>query len=96
MTAAPYTAPSEPVARLLAKLDGIRRSGSGWMARCPAHEDRQASLSVTTGDDGRALVYCHASCDLAAVTDALGMATGDLFEHRDTLETSRRRDDVAT
>ena len=92
-----YAAPSEPVARLLAKLDGIKRSGAGWMARCPAHEDRQASLSVTTGDDGRALVHCFAGCDLEAVTRATGIATADLFEHRDAPpELSRRRDIVAT
>jgi putative DNA primase/helicase len=75
-----YDAPSEPVARLLSRLDGIRRSGSGWMARCPAHEDRQASLSVTAGDDGRALVYCHAGCNVEAVTTAAGIGTADLFE----------------
>ena len=80
--AASYVAPPAPVARLLGKLDGIRRSGTGWMARCPAHEDRQASLSVTAGDDGRALVYCHAGCSVEAVTGAAGIATADLFEPR--------------
>lgn len=84
MTAATssYVAPSEPVARLLGKLDGIRRSGAGWMARCPAHEDRTASLSITAGDDGRALAYCHAGCTVEAVTEAAGIGTADLFEPR--------------
>ena len=95
MTAGAYTAPSEPVARLLGKLDGIRRNGTGWMARCPAHEDRTASLSVTAGDDGRALLYCHAGCAVEAVTGAAGIATADLFEPRDvsvTRTTPRRRE----
>jgi hypothetical protein len=52
-----WAPPAGPVTLVLNKLDGIRRSGSGWTGRCPAHEDRQASLSVTEGDDGRALVY---------------------------------------
>jgi putative DNA primase/helicase len=52
------------------------------MARCPAHDDRQASLSVTVGDDGRALVHCHAGCSIHAVTDALGIAAADLFQPR--------------
>ncbi|MGI8830855.1 MAG: AAA family ATPase, partial [Candidatus Limnocylindria bacterium] len=86
-----YTAPSGPVARLLGKLDGIRRSGTGWMARCPAHEDRQASLSVTAGDDGRALLYCHAGCAVEAVTGAAGIATADLFEPRETPPPPARR-----
>jgi len=92
MTAATsYTAPSEPVARLLAKLDGIRRNGTGWMARCPAHEDRTASLSVTAGADGRALAYCHAGCTVEAVTGAAGLATADLFAPRDTPPPATRR-----
>jgi putative DNA primase/helicase len=82
MTAA-YIGPPEPVRRLLNGLDGVRRSGAGWMARCPAHEDRQASLSVTAGDDGRALLYCHAGCTVEAVTGAAGLATADLFEPRE-------------
>lgn len=97
MTAAvSYTAPSEAVSRLLGKLDGIRRSGAGWTARCPAHEDRQASLSVTAGDDGRALVYCHAGCTLEAVTGAAGIATADLFEPRDGSVTLPPRREVST
>ncbi|MGI8830542.1 MAG: AAA family ATPase [Candidatus Limnocylindria bacterium] len=96
MTAATtYTAPSEPVARLLSRLDGIRRNGSGWMARCPAHADRQASLSVTAGDDGRALLYCHAGCNVEAVTTAAGIATADLFEPRDTPPPAARRKQAA-
>jgi hypothetical protein len=31
---------------LLARLKGVRRSGEGWTAKCPAHEDRQNSLSI--------------------------------------------------
>jgi hypothetical protein len=34
----------------LDRLDRVKRSGSGWTARCPAHEDRHASLSVGEGD----------------------------------------------
>ena len=33
------------------------------MARCPAHEDRKPSLSISSGRDGKVLVYCHAGCD---------------------------------
>ena len=83
MMATSWAPPVGPVTLVLNKLDGIRRSGSGWMGKCPAHEDRQASLSVTVGDDGRALVYCHAGCSLAAVTDGLGIAPSDLFYPRE-------------
>jgi len=33
------------------------------MARCPAHEDREPSLSITDANGGVVLVRCHAGCD---------------------------------
>jgi DNA primase len=48
-----------------------RKMPSGWMARCPAHEDRNPSLSLKDADDGRILVKCFAGCTQAAVIDAL-------------------------
>jgi hypothetical protein len=82
MNATAWAPPTGPLTAVLNRLDGIRRNGSGWSARCPAHDDRHASLSVTAGDDGRALVYCHAGCDLEAVTAGLGLSTADLFAPR--------------
>ena len=48
-------------------------------AKCPAHDDHNPSLSVTSAPDGRLLVYCHAQCPLEAITEALGCAPKDLF-----------------
>ena len=90
-----WAPPVGPVTLVLNKLDGIRRSGSGWTGKCPAHEDRVASLSVAAGDDGRALLKCHAGCSLEAVTDGLGIRPADLFLPRETpasRTTSRRRE----
>lgn len=58
-----------------------RRSGSGYLARCPAHDDRRPSLSVAEGRDGRVLINCFANCDWPAIVSALG------------LERKRERDD---
>jgi hypothetical protein len=71
-----------PVERVLAKLPGARPSGRGWSARCPAHEDRKASLSVAAGDDGRALVKCHAGCFVQDVVVAVGLTVSDLMPDR--------------
>jgi hypothetical protein len=68
-----------PLETLLAKLPGAKRAGSGWSARCPAHEDRRASLSIALGDDGTVLLKCHAGCDTAAVLEAVGLKLADLF-----------------
>jgi hypothetical protein len=74
-----------PVERLLSKLPDAKHAGKGWSARCPAHEDRRASLSIGEGDDGRALVKCHAGCSVDAVCGALGLRVVDLMPTADTL-----------
>ncbi len=37
-------------AELVAQLDGVKRQGAGWIARCPAHEDRHQSLKIDDRD----------------------------------------------
>ncbi len=66
-------------AETIAKALGGRKAGGGWMARCPAHDDREPSLSIRDGDDGKVLVRCHAGCDQERVIAALrarGLWTG--------------------
>ncbi len=48
-----------------------RKMPSGWMARCPAHDDHNPSLSLKDADDGQVLVKCHAGCSQEAVVGAL-------------------------
>lgn len=64
---------------LLCRLEGVRRSGEGWIARCPAHDDHRQSLSLGVGDDGRVLLNCHAGCAPDAVCSSLGLTLADLF-----------------
>lgn len=81
---------SEPVDRLLERLDGVRRTGPGrWIARCPAHEDRSPSLSIREGDDGRVLLYDFAGCGACDVVAAVGLDLSDLFPER--LDSDPRR-----
>jgi hypothetical protein len=67
-----------PVENLVQRLHA-RRSGRGWLAKCPAHDDREPSLSIDEGADGRALLKCHAGCATDDVLAALGMTPRDLF-----------------
>jgi len=71
-----------PIDTLLAKLPDAKKSGNSWSARCPAHEDRKASLSVSEGEGGRALVHCHAGCTATAITAAIGLTVRDLMPER--------------
>lgn len=71
---------SQPVRHLLQRLDRVRISGDGWVARCPAHPDSEPSLAVAVGNDGRVLVHCFAGCDAKRIVSAVGLELGDLFD----------------
>jgi putative DNA primase/helicase len=58
-------------AETIAKALGGRKAGSGWTARCPAHDDRTPSLSIRDAEDNKVLVRCHAGCDQGRVITAL-------------------------
>ena len=68
------------LADLHAKLDKSKRSGDKLTARCPAHDDKNPSLSVTIGKHGdRVVLICRTGCPTDAVLDALGLTMRDLF-----------------
>ena len=58
-------------AQFIAKALHGRKSGSGFVARCPAHNDHSPSLSIRDGGDGKVLVKCHTGCSQGGVIDAL-------------------------
>jgi hypothetical protein len=54
----------------IAKALGGRRSGTGYVAKCPAHEDLSPSFSICDSDDGKILVHCFV-CDQHRLVDTL-------------------------
>jgi len=59
------------MAEAIAQALQARRTGPGrWMARCPSHDDRTPSLSITDRN-GKALLHCFAGCEQRAVIEAL-------------------------
>ena len=48
---------------------GAQRQGAAFMARCPAHDDRNPSLSLTE-KNGSVLFKFHAGCPQEAVMEA--------------------------
>jgi putative DNA primase/helicase len=59
--------PAQNACELAAALGGARKSGRGWQARCPCHDDRNASLSINQTPEGKILVKCHAGCEQGLV-----------------------------
>lgn len=71
------------VHNLLQHLDKVKRTGPcAWSARCPAHDDKGPSLTITEKDDGRVLVHCFAGCDVNDVLGAVGLTFADLYPPR--------------
>ncbi len=70
---------TDPIRNVLSRLRKVKKSGTGWEACCPAHDDRHASLSVAVGDDGRVLLHCHAGCSTEEIVKALGLTMRDLY-----------------
>jgi hypothetical protein len=60
---------------IAAALGGKRGGNGNYMCRCPGplhkNGDRNPSLSVKDGRDGRLLLYCFAGCEYLEIRDAL-------------------------
>ena len=66
---------AESVARL---LHGKRWKPGNYVARCPAHDDRNSSLSISEGETG-VLLHCFAGCRTDDILAAAGLRYVDLF-----------------
>ena len=58
-------------AETLTRELGGRWYGTYGVARCPAHDDKNPSLSLSNGNDGLLLAKCHAGCTFQAIIEAL-------------------------
>src|SRR6266404_6280187 len=68
-----------PVEKVLDRLKGVRTSLRGWVACCPAHHDREPSLSIGLGEEGQILLNCFAGCPLDRIVEAMGITVAELF-----------------
>lgn len=69
-----------PIDTILTRLDGVRQAARGWVARCPAHDDRSPSLALDVGADGETvLLHCFAGCSASEVLASVGLSLADLF-----------------
>lgn len=84
---------SEPVSKLLSRLNNVREVNGQWMASCPCRDDDETpSLAIKVGDNDEALVYCHRglcdankifqSCGLDLVKDGFARPNDDDFERK--------------
>jgi hypothetical protein len=70
-----------PLERLRDALTAHGCNPRGTAAKCPAHDDRRASLSIGPATQFRgALVNCHVGCHLDDILEKLGLKLADLFD----------------
>ena len=84
----PEAAVKMTAAETIAKALGGHKTGNGWIARCPLHDDQKPSLSIGVGKNGKLLVHCHAGCNQRDVYIAVLRKRGLLGRHK-------RKDHVA-
>lgn len=73
------------VDKLLVCLEGVKKTGvNKWQARCPAHSDRTASLSIREVENGVVLAHCFAGCDFQEIMNATGLDASDLYPETTT------------
>jgi hypothetical protein len=69
--------------KVLDRLNKAKSVGPGkWKACCPAHDDKDPSLSIRETADGKVLLHCWAGCELRDITAAIGLELRDLFPGR--------------
>ena len=62
----------QPTAADIAHALGGKQTSTGWVARCPSHDDTNPSLSLSEISlTGMPLWHCHAGCSQSAVKQAL-------------------------
>ena len=80
------------LADLHGTLDKSKRTGDTLKARCPAHDDKNPSLSVKIGDNDCVILKCFAGCPTEDVVAALGWKMRDLFATGDAWRSHEARD----
>lgn len=64
--------------KVISRFEVKSRYKNRVQAVCPAHDDKQASLSISRGRTG-ALLHCHAGCSLESILDSVELKKSDLF-----------------
>jgi len=66
------------IQNFLSHFQGVKQTGTGWQALCPAHPDKHPSLSIGR-ENGNILLHCHTGCKTEDILEAVGLTMKDLF-----------------
>lgn len=72
---------------VLRYFNGVKHCSEGqYMAKCPCHDDRKASLSIGVGQKG-VVLKCQAGCDTRDIIQRVGLDPRDLFYEDKPIQT---------
>lgn len=61
-------------------LNGSRKNSDGSInVRCPCHDDKEASLSISKGKIHETVLKCHANCNYIDILAEVGLTENDLY-----------------
>ena len=72
------------ISEVASRLTKAKKTGKGFNALCPAHDDKAPSLSVSEGSDGKILLKCFTGCSTGSILEKIGLEMKDLFPDNDT------------
>jgi len=80
----PAPVQDSPIQNILLDLEartGHRpiQNRKGWMTRCPAHDDKDPSLSVSLGIEGNILLKCFGGCATESILETMAWTWSDLY-----------------
>jgi hypothetical protein len=66
--------------KVLSRLTDLEVRGDYAKCKCPAHDDKQASLSLRIGRNDSLLLKCHAGCAVEDILKSIGCEFRDLYK----------------
>jgi len=71
------------ITEVVSRLTKAKKTGKGFNALCPAHDDKSPSLSISEGSEGKILLKCFTGCSTDSILNAIGLDMKDLFPDSD-------------
>lgn len=68
-----------PLDNFLSRLEKVKRNGKGYLACCPAHNDKTPSMTIKETSSGSVVFHCFAGCAPESIVSAIGLTFSDLY-----------------
>ena len=72
-------------------LNGATPRNNTINVRCPCHNDKKASLSISQGRNNRIILNCHAGCNYKNILSEVGLTEDDLFNDGRTTQKEQEK-----